>query len=274
MLLKIFYYRINISPLNSPREGFLIETTQGWGEVAPLPGYSRENLNEVFYQLKELKNGKAPKLLPSVAFGLFSCTQEAISWPASGLLMGTRKEIIEQAKKLTGFTSVKLKIKSLLLSEAIKVAQELKNHFRLRVDVEGKWSLAQAHEFCAHFKPDDFDYIEDPLSDPKDLFHFPFPIGSDAIKSPIASKAVIWKPTLRGIPKTAPNLVLSSAFESGIGIGKLVQLAHTLKLHPHPIGLGTYHYLSETLLEEPLVFSNGKVYVPKLKPNLKYVHQL
>jgi len=281
MKLRIFYYKVQFSSFLKIREGFLIETEQGWGEVAPLPGWSQENLKEAFHQLKALQEGKKAEnslrnFLPSVAFGLYPCTQAPLSWPASALLMGTPQEILHQAQTFQDFTSAKIKVKNLSLEEAISLVKELKDHFHLRIDANGAWSLPQALEFCSHFQPDDFEYIEDPLSDPKDLVHFPFPMGIDALTTdPSFHKTTIWKPTVKGIPPVSQNnLVLSSAFESGIGIGRLVQLAESLHLPKHPIGLGTYHYLSETLLEEPLSFSKGMVHIPKLRPNLKHVRQL
>jgi O-succinylbenzoate synthase len=274
MRLKIYYYRIKLLTFLPMREGFLIETENGWSEVSPLPNYSSENLNDALEQLRALQEGRQVNFLPSVAFGLFSVTQAPVSWPASALFMGTKREILEQADKSQEFSTAKIKVKNLPLADAIDVVKNLKNHFRLRIDANGSWPLAQALEFCSHFHQDDFDYIEDPVSDPKDLSHFPFPVGLDAQQSPIVPKAQIWKPTVKGIPAFQDNLVLSSAFETGIGIGKLVQLAATLKLPKHPIGLGTYHYLSEAVLEEPLTFSNGMVHVPKLKPNLKHVQYL
>lgn len=272
MFLKIFYYQIPV--LQMKREGFLIETENGWGEVAPLPGYSHENLKDVLEQLRAIQKGQQVKFLPSVAFGLFSCSQKPVSWPVAALLLGTKLEILDQAEKFRSFSFAKLKVKNLSLTDAISVVKELKTHFRLRIDVNSTWSLPQALEFCSHFQPDDFDYIEDPLSDPQDLPQFPFPLGLDALSSTITPKAVVWKPTVKGMPIPASNLVLSSAFESGIGIGKIVQLADSLNLPKHPIGIGTYHYLSQTLLEEPLVFADGMVQISSLKPNLKYVQQL
>lgn len=275
-ILKIFYYKI--PSLNSLqwREGIFIETENGWGEAAPLPGYSQENLNAVLEQLRMIQDGSSPPLYPSLAFALFPCVQKPISWPASALLMGKAKDIFKRAERLQGFTSAKLKVGNLTLEEAIFVTRELKGHFRLRIDCGQKWTLKEAEFFCSHFTPTDFDYLEDPLKNPSELSQLSFPIGLDFSNAPFTPKAHIHKPTLRGIPKPSSTLVLSSSFESDLGLGRLVQLAKALQLPPHPIGIGTYHYLSHHLLEEPLIFSRGEVHVPILKPNLKspYVREL
>lgn len=265
MFLKIFHYQI--LALGQPREGLLVERENGWGEIAPLPGFSNENLNDVLQQLHAIKHGWKGNLLPSVAFGLEPLAQKPLSWPASALLMGSPQEILQRAEQMSDFTSAKVKVGNLSAQEAVQVVKELKSKFHLRVDVNGKWSLAQAKEFCSHFQPHDFDYIEDLGHD------LPFPLASDFMESKNA-KALIWKPTIRGIPQSQPNLVLSSAFESGIGLSNIVQLAQHLSLPKHPIGIGTYHYLSEDLLEEPLLFSNGMVHIPVLKPKREKLREI
>lgn len=273
---KIYHYRIPILNLQTEREGLWVETEAGWGEVAPLPGYSKESLSEALEQLHQIKAGHQLKYLPSVEFGLLPLPQEPLSWPVSVLLRGSVAEILKQAEQFAGFTSAKVKVGNLSLKDAIHVVKALKDRFRLRVDVNQKWTLEEALTFCSHFQPEDFDYLEDPLQNEEELSQFPFPLALDFSSSSIIPKAQVWKPTVRGVPLASPNLVLSSVFESGLGLGRIVQLAYFLKLPPVPIGLGTYHSLTEDLLEEPLVFSQGMVHIPVFKPNFKsrYVHEL
>jgi O-succinylbenzoate synthase len=274
MKFKIYSYSLPIPHLSIHKQGFLIETENGWGEVAPLAGFSRESLNETLIQLKSIQEGCTPVLYPSVAFGLFPCSNVEISWPVSALLMGTANEIHKQAIKFRDYPYAKIKIGNLPLKDAIEIVKELKDHFRLRIDVNGAWSLTKALTFCSHFKENDFDYIEDPLQNEEELPLFPFPIAIDFSVTNTQVKARIWKPSLKGIPKADPKIILSSAYESGIGLARIVQLAYHLDLPLHPIGLGTYHYLEHDLLETPLHFSKGIVTLPKLKPNLKYVQKL
>ena len=65
------------------REGLLVRIGDGWGEIAPLPGFSRESLAEAQTEslacLAQLARGQtmAPRL-PSVQFGL-DCARRV--WP-------------------------------------------------------------------------------------------------------------------------------------------------------------------------------------------------
>ena len=57
------------------------------------------------------------------------------------------------------------------------------------------------------------------------------------------------------------NLVLSSSFESDIGLAYIASMAHRLSLKA-PIGIGTYSYLKQKVCAHPLEFSNSFVFVP------------
>lgn len=77
-IARINLYRFLLTlnrPLNlrgitlSAREGLLLqiqtdENESAWGEVAPLPGFSRESLYEAEYQLRELRDGLSGQAIP------------------------------------------------------------------------------------------------------------------------------------------------------------------------------------------------------------------
>ena len=228
-----------------------------FGEISPLSGRSKETLDEAHAQLLNLGSD----LFPSIAFALTPLPQEEIVWPTAALLMGSTSDILRQAEKFADFTTAKVKVGSLRPQEAAHVVKKLQHHFRLRIDINHLWSLAETLEFCSHFTPSDFEYLEDPPLGVTD-----FPIASDDQEYP-NSAFIVWKPSVRGIPPPLPNLILSSAWESGIGIANIIRLAHYLKLPKHPIGIGTYHYLDDDFLETPLMFSKGNITIPpKLRP--------
>lgn len=65
------------------REGLLVRINDGWGEIAPLPGFSKESLQqaeaEALATLAALAAGDTPNpVLPSVQFGL-DCARR--TWP-------------------------------------------------------------------------------------------------------------------------------------------------------------------------------------------------
>ncbi len=254
MDLKIFLAKNKI---------FIYRSRKGWGEVSPLPSRSQETLQECLIQLQALQAGWRGPLYPSVAFALESADHpfEEITWPVAYLLMGSEKEIFERASKARDFEVAKLKVGDLSVSQAIKIAQKLKNQFRLRIDFNGKWTPEQVQEFCSYFQPTDFEFLED-----SGIAVQGFTLASDEVQKNEAEWSV-WKPTVKGIPKPHDRLILSSAWESGLGIACIAALAARLELPPHPIGIGTYFYLQDDLLEKPLHISKGKLHLsPDIKP--------
>jgi len=218
------------------RSGVLIRIVDhqgnaGWGDMAPLPGWSQESLQEAltqFYQkqdqiiaipwtahscFEELKN---LELLPSLSFGLESALLSLLAplpehtIVTSALFMGSISEILKQAhlRKAEGYTSAKLKVSHLSFEDAEYVINELKEHFHLRIDVNRAWSKEDSLRFFAKFPIDTFDYIEEPFQNPRDLGEFSHPLAIDESYPQDLSleqldllptlKALIYKPTLQG----------------------------------------------------------------------------
>lgn len=273
-------YELELTYTPKKRRGILIELQGYFGDVAPLEGWSRETYEQAFEQLEQvlIHNKHDTELYPSVAFGLESVLyqvntqKKSFSVPLSALLMGTREEILEKAAVIEkqGYKSAKLKIAQLSLADAKNVVDQLKNTFSLRIDLNKAWDLTCALEFFSYFKPCDFDYIEEPLKNTSELKNFPYPIALDEsgyIDNVPTLKALVFKPTLLGgltilkkthalTKKKKLQLVLSSAFESGIGIYNIAHMANALGL-THPLGLDTYRFLKQDLLKTPLDFSKG-----------------
>lgn len=279
---------------------------QGWGEVSPLPSWSQETLKQALAQWESIKPSflsidwtedhfletlHQMNLLPSLAFGLesalfslFKPFSSSYSVETSALLMGTLEEIFQTAEKKhqEGFSSAKIKISQLPRNEAHKALSELKNLFRLRVDVNQAWTLDESLRFFSKYPQDSFEYIEEPVKDPQDLplFSHPFALDESWRRGILPSndqpfpllKAIIYKPMLGGgLAQALPlhhwttlqglSLVLSSSFESSIGLACIAAIAHHLKLSS-PIGIGTYDYLEETKIPPPLFFSGPRVHIP------------
>ncbi|OGN64402.1 MAG: hypothetical protein A3E80_03955 [Chlamydiae bacterium RIFCSPHIGHO2_12_FULL_49_9] len=242
------------------REGLLLNYNDGWGEIAPLPGFSKETLqdalDETLSLLHDLPSAR-PKL-PSVRFGVESALKPFPSKPIRLPLCAlTPRE---------GFTTLKLKLGSLSLARAIDFVKKYLPSFRLRLDFNRQWSLGQALEFANHFKKEDFEYLEEPVNSFHDLIEFSrqtqFPIGADEsiLSDPWQTipslKAAVVKPTLLGsIPKIPPkiDLVLSSSMESGVGLISIARLAS----NKVPVGLDTYSFLKEDYLQNPIACRDG-----------------
>ncbi len=125
--------------------------------------------------------------------------------------------------------------------------------------------LQNRSNFFSQFAVDAFDYVEEPFQNPNDLALFSHPLAVDESFPQDLSlrqlevlptlKALIYKPTIQGgiigclhlldwNRKRGVELVLSSSFESDVGLGHIASMAHRLSL-TSPIGIGTYHFLKE-----------------------------
>lgn len=226
------------------------------------------------------------QLFPAVSFGLESAILSIInplgkcSVATSALLMGTREEIFKhaEARAKEGYVSAKLKVCNLSFKEAFEVIDKLKDRFRLRIDVNRAWKTDESLEFFNQFPLDAFDYVEEPFRNPLDLGMFTHPFAVDEsfpgdlsveqLSELTKLKALIYKPTMQGgvancvvlkkwADKRGIELVLSSSFESTIGLAHVAGMAKRLDL-VEPVGIGTYHYMQEQVFEHVLKF-NGPI---------------
>ncbi len=201
------------------------------GDVAPLPLWSRETLDEALEELKQKKEAilkidwtannifkelTALHLLPSLSFGLESALLSLLSPlpkyspQTSALLMGSYEEILERAfpRKQEGYTSAKLKVGHLSFKEASDLINQLKDTFHLRIDVNRAWKTKDSLDFFSEFPLDAFDYVEEPFQNPHDLKLFTHPLAVDEsfpsdltlkdLENLPTLKALIYKPTIQG----------------------------------------------------------------------------
>lgn len=274
----------------SIRKGSLIQIVDkvgnnGWGDIAPLPNWSKETLQEALQDLEKKKETILAidwqekecleelnnlSLHPSSLFGLESALYSLLTpitkcpIMTSSLLMGSCEEILAQAeqREREGYTSVKLKVGSLNFDEAFFIIDRLKNVFSLRIDVNRAWETEEALNFFSQFPLDSFDYVEEPFQNPQDLALFTHPLAIDEsfpeslslldLENLPKLKTLVYKPTLQGgmtkcmslhrwAKARGVTLVLSSSFESDIGLTHIASMAHRLSLKA-PIGIGTHHF--------------------------------
>ncbi|MFA6915818.1 MAG: o-succinylbenzoate synthase [Parachlamydiales bacterium] len=256
------------------------------GEISPLPGWNNETLQESLEQVKNKKDEilsidwakstffyhlQKLDLYPSVLFGLESALLqlyfpiESIAAQSAALLMGQPEDILKHAKqrKSEGYSHAKLKVSELTFNDAANIIHQLKNTFRLRVDVNRAWKTQEAIEFFEQFPTDTFDYVEEPFQNSDDLSLFDHPLALDESYHGLdldrfanlpTLKALIYKPTVQGgllnclsilswARQFQVDLVLSSSFESTIGLDHIRSMAQRLSL-TSPVGIGTQHYMS------------------------------
>lgn len=273
--MHLYNYKLALKS-GGHRLGLLLQNGPFWGEIAPLPGFSKETLEEARKEILEVIEQKKEPVLPSVRFG-WQCAHEPLQEVHVPLCALGAKE---------GFGFAKLKLGQLGVNDAVDLVKKYKDRYRLRLDFNRKWDLNKALEFVSFFQKSDFEYLEEPVNNFNDLLQFStltqFPIAldeslktSDWQKVPTL-KAIVVKPTILGGIPDAPAgvaLVLSSAYESGIG------LLHIAKRgNKWPIGLDTIDAFEEDLLNEPICCKKGffswkpNKNVPLNKPHL--LHQI
>lgn len=305
--ISVYPYSLTFTS-QAPRQGALIKIVSDQGEeglsdLAPLPLWSLETLDEALHQLRSFAKKligsslslevlsfflKQNPLYKSVSFALESAYLSLLSFPqsfsmqASALFMGSYDTILHLAslRKKEGFRSAKLKVSHLSFKEASSLIHLLKDDFSLRIDVNRAWETSTALQFFSKFDPGTFDYVEEPFKHPQDLHLFTHPLAIDEsfgkelslddLENLPSLTALVYKPTLQGgllhqqsiiewTKKRNIRLVLSSSFESSIGLLQIASLAHYLCLD-EPLGIGTYHYFENSLFD--LEFEKGKLKAP------------
>ncbi|MGE0670500.1 MAG: o-succinylbenzoate synthase [Parachlamydiales bacterium] len=287
---RLYSYKLQLTTFSDQREGLILQTTFsdnriGWGEISPLPGRSKETLAEAKEQLLQALQGKlrSPPL-PSVAFGL-ECALTPYKPPADrfplwALLAGTPDAIQEKAKRAgqEGFRSLKIKVSNLSPSDAARVISPLIGKFQLRIDVNRAWSFDEAVAFFSRFPEHSIACVEEPTHELDRLSSIPFPFALDESITEIPFSqmtgfpqltTLIIKPTITGgsyafkiIEQLGKKIIFTGAFESGIGTVLIANFAHRLNMTTNPLGLDTYRFLKEDLLQSPLDFSQGTLQLP------------
>jgi len=232
---------------------------------------------------------------PSVHFGLESAFFNIFSdvkTPnvlVSALLDGNFEDILTKAETIRdeGYLFAKLKLSQFTIHQSIDLAQKVLEIFNgqvaLRLDVNRCWDLEQALLFGNSFFPNSFDFIEEPLSNINDLGVFyektKHPIALDehlreipilnVIDLPFA-KALILKPTLQGGISICQGIselgyqrgirsILSSSYESNIGIRAIAKLSQTLPDAKAGIGIDTMRCFDKNLIDLNVVDGSLKL---------------
>jgi O-succinylbenzoate synthase len=177
------------------REGLLLrlsgdDGSEGWGESAPLPGFSRENLDEVAEQLRRLAGSMTGcevtddwvepygafvrglgRAAPSVRFGfelavwnlwaaysggtlprLVAPSPRAVV-PVNGLLSGAPGEVLKEARimRVAGYRSVKLKVGARSVAEDVGLVRALGEELGDGVSLRLDANRAWRYEEAAEF---------------------------------------------------------------------------------------------------------------------------
>jgi len=190
------------------RKGWLIcardsEGGEGWGDVAPLPGLSRESGGEVEHALQMLvaaRSGVDPRAVPwpvmpsSVQCGLEMALYQLgrpdalpplmeglIPWrnplPVSGLLReGENLEAEAERMRREGYRTVKIKVGRADVEQDIarvhRFAGIAGRDVALRLDANRGWTFDEAAHAAAALRDIPVEYFEEPLREPARLMEW------------------------------------------------------------------------------------------------------
>jgi o-succinylbenzoate synthase len=313
---KVTHYRAGIFI-----ELFLYDNTSVFGEIAPFPGLHNESIEHILglksQIISSIANGEllsfeylqALPLPPSVIHGISQALDISVmsqnvqekTLTICPLISGTSNEMLEEIHTLTdnkNVRSIKVKFGRQTVRQEIElfhaINELLPPHIKLRIDVNRKWTLAQAIEFGSNVLPHRIEYIEEPLQNPHDLDNF---FDKTAIQyaldetiyevdnfetlqdfrstqyyiikpSLLKGKAALY--TLKDIAdRNHSTLIFSSAFESTYSLAYYGYLASTYADIHAAQGFDTYKWFRSDVLQQPLQIEN---YTMNLREALKILN--
>ncbi|PKF61500.1 o-succinylbenzoate synthase [Psychromonas sp. psych-6C06] len=264
------------------RKGLILQLNDGQGrtyftEIAPLPGFSTETLEQVTQDiiqqistsLASLSDYKSP--YPSVQFalsGLFNNPisinhQQSIEMDNIALLQGDTEQVLAQFEALHRPAVIKLKVARESITTDIANFQllcQLSPDLKIRCDANQAWNKKQASDFFDAINTPQLDYIEEPtsnhainiqLAEENKIF-----LGLDeTLQAPDfyyehheAIRAFVIKPTIIGNRNKIDQLVsvahqqgillsISSSFESALGLQQLRKMANHYLAQPEYQGV-------------------------------------
>lgn len=265
------------------REVALFEGPMGWGEFSPFLEYSFEASIPWLISAIEAAFVEPPRLLRNEIN--VNATLPAIDNPI---------EIAELLDSFSGATVVKIKVGGDLQLDLDRIAcvRELRPRAKIRVDVNGLWSIDQASNFLS--QSGEIEYIEQPCATLEELRELKKRssvkvVGDEIIrkaKNPLelnldgAVDIVMLKVApLGGISRAIEianyhNLpvAVSSALESAIGISYGLKLAAALPRLDFACGLGTGSLLAVDVANLPIL--DGKIKVSDVRPESAVLNKL
>lgn len=258
------------------REVALFEGPMGWGEFSPFLEYSYEESVPWLLSAVEAAFAQRP-------IGLRHAIEVNATLPA----MDDPEEIEKLLNGFKGTKVVKIKVGGEPEIDLARIAcvRELRPEAKIRLDVNGLWSVNQAYAFL--IQAGEIEYVEQPCSTIEELrelkLRMEIKIAGDEIirkaKDPLnldlsgAIDIVMLKVApLGGIARAleiARNyslpVAVSSALESAIGISHGLKLAAAIPELNYACGLGTGALLAVDVGELPIV--DGKIEVADVTPD-------
>lgn len=259
------------------REVALIKGPHGWGEFSPFLEYDDAESAPWLASAIEAATTPKPKLYrTSVAI---NGTIPALNEPAD------LKRVVDS---FPGVSSFKVKVGNDLAEDLarVNVIRNLQPQAKIRIDVNGLWSVDQAEAFLSAVG--DIEYVEQPCATIEELRELKGRTSVKIVGDEVLRKAadpfaidftgaidylMLKVQPLGGIKRAHAlaehhNLpvVVSSALESAIGINYGLTLAASFETMNFNCGLGTGSLLAADVAHLPIV--DGKIEITEFEPQL------
>ena len=258
------------------REVALFEGPQGWAEFSPFLEYSDEESSHWLACAIEAATQAPPSLYRS-----------SIGINATMPALNGESEIAQILAGFPGCTTVKIKVGTNEKEDLERIAtvRKLSPQSKIRIDVNGLWSVDQAAKFLE--RCGEIEYVEQPCDTVAELRELKSRVDVKIVGDEILRKSenpfeldldgsidilMLKVQPLSGI-KNAHALaehhnlpvVVSSALESAIGINYGLTLAASFKELSYDCGLGTGSLLAKNVADIPIV--DGKMQIQSVEPN-------
>lgn len=258
------------------REIAFVEGPQGWAEFSPFLEYSDEESSRWLACAIEAATQASPTLYRS-----------SVGVNATMPALNSQSEIADVLAGFPGCTTVKIKVGTNEKEdlERIETVRKLSPQSKIRIDVNGLWSVDQAAKFLESCG--EIEYVEQPCATVIELRELKSRVDVKIVGDEILRKSenpfeldldgaidiLMLKVQPLGGIRNAHALaahhklpvVVSSALESAVGINYGLTLAASFEEMSYDCGLGTGSLLAKNVAEIPIV--DGKMRIQPFEPN-------
>lgn len=268
------------------REGLLIKGREGWGEFSPFLEYLRPEIDNWARAAMEASD-----------LGWPAAIRQEI--PVNSTIPAIPASAAADLALAAKCTSIKIKVgepgqdlaQDLDRVAAVRAAVGAKA--KIRIDVNGAWTVSQALDHIKRLAKYDLEYVEQPCASVYELAELRLELARQRIavlvaadeairkaedpflvkKLAAADIAVLKVQPLGGVRKAleiaaeiALPVVVSSALESSVGLRAGLALAASLPDLPFACGLATAQLLLQDVTTNPLLPQNGVIRLRDITP--------
>lgn len=261
----------------SVREVALIKGSHGWGEFSPFLEY--DDAEAAPWLASAIEGATTPKPQLYRSSVAINGTIPALNDPEA------LKAIVNS---FPGVNTFKIKVGNNLVEDLarVNVIRQLRPNAKVRIDVNGLWSVAQAEEFLSSVG--EVEYVEQPCATLEELRELKVRTSVKIVGDEILRKAsnpfeidlsgaidflMLKVQPLGGIKRAHAlaehhklPIVVSSALESAVGINYGLMLAASFEKMNFDCGLGTGSLLAADVAHLPIV--DGKIEISEFEPQL------